>query len=315
MAYQPGSTIEASNPSNADYNEIASLINEVYGDIHSGNYDNGVGDYGYGQTPEIALVAPGTQITAAQWNALYGALADCAVHQGTAVGYIPASVVAGQTVQAYTSPTNLITLIDQIKTNRLNIAAGQAQVTSGGSKLSNVYSTPWTEQVVYGCEATFASGDDARHFFNAGGEIHITMSYVPGLDNESGEETQWRDLFDQIGTVRFGASTTTLSGTPSPGAGVLTADRGYYDIGLGSSDFVLLEVVNSGIYSGSERVEITVTMLDNYARLVFTIRFYTESLPDRVLNGELTCNIDQKRSINRITTLEPTYTFITFNGT
>ena len=92
MAYQSSGIIEASNPTNEDFNELVALVNEVYNDLNSGQFNLAQGTYGYGQTPAVATVAPGDIVSAAQWTALFEAFHACATHIGNPTGNVPTSV-------------------------------------------------------------------------------------------------------------------------------------------------------------------------------------------------------------------------------
>jgi hypothetical protein len=308
MAYQSGQLIQASSPS-TDYNEIAALVNEVFGDVHSGNLDIGTGDFGYGQTPTISNVTAGEIVTANHWTSILSTVSACAVHQGTSVGSIPSSVTTGSLIDAYDTPESLLSLVTDIRDNRLNIAPSESQVTSGGVKLTETAISDWTEQIVHGFEVNFNSTDEARHFFNSGGQIHWSASYTPGNPDESGEEVDWQIALDRIGTLQFGATATSSTGTPGA-----VSNSGFYDLAISPTTTLMTDQIgNINTGYGVENILVTVTALDNLTRLVFTVFLTTESLPDRVLNGTLNSFVDQRRSVGSILSTEPTYTTVAFN--
>lgn len=125
---------------------------------------------GYGQTA-VANVAAGQTVAAASWAALVSNTASAASHQGSSITSIAAPVAGGTVTFLSAIPTNLTT----IYTNRLNAAAQ-------GSTSANTVTrgTTWSDSVTFTHTVTFANGDAARYFFNAGGQIKMTFSHPGG---------------------------------------------------------------------------------------------------------------------------------------
>jgi len=311
MAYQPGEIIEANGLSLDDYNELATLINEVYGDAHPGNRTPGVGDYGYGQIPEIPLVSSGDLITAAQWTTLFDALHKCATHQGIGTGSVPQSVSAGNLIEALVGAGGLPNVINDIRGNRLNIAPAEAAVTSGGAKLSEVRTQSWTNSVVHEFDVSFANVDEARYFFNSGGEIRWSGNYTPGTPDESSEETAWSSSIAAIQTVTIGANYATS------GSG-LQQSLGYYGLTTSYSIINVKTIVTGGVYNttyAGEQIVLSARLTNASANVVrIKVEFITDPAADRVLNGTLTSNVDQRKSVGQIVVTEPTYTTVVFSG-
>jgi hypothetical protein len=310
MGYQSGEIIEATGPSIDDYNELAALINEVYGDAHPGDHNVATGSFGYGQSPEIALVSPGDIITAAQWTDLFSALTKCANHQGTPVGAIPGSVTVGDIIDAFDSPNGTVDLINDIRANKLVIDPAEASITSGGEKLSEQRNTSWTETVVHEFDVTFANENIARHFFNAGGEIHWSGSYAPSGADESGEEGHWQVGLSSMGTVAFSYNNTTAA------AGTTNA-IGYYDITETYQIIAERSVgAGGGYYYANEAIRVEVKATDSSLNILrFQVSFISDPDPDRSLDGTLDSYVDQKISVNNIPSIEPSYSLVTFSGT
>ena len=51
---------------------------------------------------------------------------------------------------------------------------------------------------------SFTSYDEARHFFNAGGELTLELSMAPGGDHYN---QVWEEIFDSFDSIRIGAET------------------------------------------------------------------------------------------------------------
>jgi hypothetical protein len=312
MAYQSSGIIEASNPSNDDFNELVALLNEVYNDTNSGDFTLTTGTYGYGQTPAIATVSPGDVVTAAQWTALFEAFHDCATHIGNATGNIPTSVSVGDLIEAFDGTggnSNLQTLINQVRAGRLSVDAGQTTTTAGGGKLTETRNTPWTTSVTHTFQVTFANGNEARYFFNSGGEIRWSGEYTPGASNPDGEETVWQQALSDMGTVIFNWQTTTSdSGTSNP--------IGYYNLSTTFQEIAQKNVdAGGGTYYSTEAISVSARYTDAQRNILeFQVEFATDPQPDRILDGTLNSYVDQRITSGAITLTDPTYATTVFTG-
>ena len=159
---------------------------------------------GYGQTA-VANVSVGQVIAAAEWNSLIGNTAKAATHQGTSITSI-SGVVSGGVISA--SPlTNLPSNLTAIYNSRLN-AASQGSTTANTA----TYGSAWQNAITFTHTITFASGDAARYFFNAGGQLAITCSHPAG----TGINLLLNNLASNVGTVVMSSPTSgsvTIAGT------------------------------------------------------------------------------------------------------
>jgi hypothetical protein len=168
MTYSSGGLIQAS-----DYNNIVGSNSTTAGTI---NYvlSTGNGQYGYGQTA-LGTVSQAGLVTAAQWSSAIGKLNSLSAHQTTNLNIgLPTS---GGLVQYLSSVTSGVT---QINTNH-NSFASQGSTTTGGTISPNftVAATTAAQTWTFTRTATFSSGDAARYFFNAGGQLNfVTISAV-----------------------------------------------------------------------------------------------------------------------------------------
>lgn len=177
MSYSSGGTIQAN-----DYNNLA------WGGNSTGTYSptikniayvmgTGNGVRGYGQTiTAINVVAGGGTVTATQWAGLVHTLNKALGHQG---GTLLASgsnigITAGATITAFANVATSVTTID----TNANVAGSSGTTTTGSglttaiswANSSSSQSTNWTRT------ATFASADQARYFFNAGGYLSVVLT-------------------------------------------------------------------------------------------------------------------------------------------
>jgi hypothetical protein len=269
MAYASGSLISAS-----DYNGFVgtnpsaapNLLNTIYGE--------GSGRSGYGQT-EVSLVPQDAVVSFSSWNALITAMNKIAKHQGTNIidisidadSIITAQIPAGSITSAFT--TNL----ESLYTNRNNCAAQGAAIATTVTQRAS-----WGTQIYFSHTITFDSGDDARNFFNAGGQIAITFSHPNG----TGIDTLWTNLARDCGTIVVSAPS---SGSAKVAGGTYT---GVTKVGGSGTPTVL--ALNAGYYSlTSNYREIfkQVAASGNYKYLSSFISVNIKSNGTRGYNGDM----------------------------
>ena len=149
---------------------------------------------GYGQTA-VGNVTVGTQVYAANWANLVNKTANCASHQGTSITTVTAPASGGTITYLSAIPTNLTT----IYAPRLN-AATQGSTVANTATLG----TTWSAAATFTHTVTFANGNAARYFFNAGGQLKVTCSHPAG----TGINLLMNNLASNIGTVVLSAPTS-----------------------------------------------------------------------------------------------------------
>jgi len=197
MSYAQYGLIEA-----ADFNNLvggnpvttANRLNTVWA--------TGGTNAGYGQTP-VANVAIGTTVTATNWASLVNNTSNAAQHQGSSITSVTAPATGNTVAFLSAVPTNLST----IYTNRLNAA-------SQGSTSSNTatFGSAWSSAITFTHTVTFSSGDAARYFFNAGGQLAVTCSHPSG----TGINLLFNGLASNVGTIVLSSPTSgavTIAGT------------------------------------------------------------------------------------------------------
>ena len=227
MAYSVGSTIL-----DDDYNIFAAGNAAGTGDNSVNNINTilgtGTGDKGYGQTNTLSAVSAGNTVQATSWANLVARNSTLASHQGTSITAIT-QPSAGNTVEVFSA---LSANIDAVNTNRNNAAA-----EGSDSTVNSVTTTAWNTSSTLSKTFTFASANQARYFFNAGGQIRISWSRTGGTS--STQNTTWSNLLTACGTLVLtgAAASKTInsvaytgltkiggSGTPT----TLTTTEGYY---------------------------------------------------------------------------------------
>lgn len=213
---------------------------------------------GYGQTA-LDQVAVAGSVTASNWANLVNSTALSALHQGSTISSVTAPAAGSKINFVSGISTNLTT----IYTNRLN-------ATSQGTTTSNTqtYGASWNTQLIFQHTVTFGTGDRARYFFNAGGQIAITCSHPTG----SSSNVIFHNLAQDIGTVVLSApitgtiivSSTNYNGVTKIGGGgdapTILTNNGYYALNTANATIFTQNACTGYYYyyGGSGRIRILV---------------------------------------------------------
>lgn len=194
MAYSSGGLIEA-----ADLNGFLNNNTNRFNDI----WATGSSDKGYGQTA-ITAVSVGDIVNFSPWAALVNNIKIIADHQGSTI----TSRTAPATGDLVSILSNVDTDIGTITTNRRN--AG----TQGGTTSSSATTgSSWSNVATFTLSAAFGTNNNARYFFNAGGQLSVTMSH--------GSSTNINGLIQRLcsnlGTLWLSSGSCTLAGTSYTG--------------------------------------------------------------------------------------------------
>lgn len=208
----------------------------------------GNGQKGYGQTTTLSAVTTGDVVTATQWSTLISRLNSILTHQAGA-GSGVTSPVAGDLI-AYLS--TLSGKVTDAFNNRLNFNSTRGTPSTTNYDATWTAATPTSFQQVR--TITFASADQARYFFNAGGRIGISLS-IPTGGTDNSKETSWGALLaGGVGTLSLDALTSVRS---AAGYTPLTTDGssiGFWD--LTGTDQTLIKVTDSALAYTSNFVEV-----------------------------------------------------------
>ena len=228
MAYEVGGLIEAT-----DYNNLLNGSNKF-----NTIWSTGTGDAGYGQTAVTTKTA-GDTVSATEWASLVNKVNIVSTHQvGTATGDV--APVAGDVVAFLASIENSI---DTFYTNRTDFNA-QGTTTTDAGTTHNIVDADGTFTFTATRTATFASADQARYFFNAGGELNLELTAGANTGGTGGG-AQILSLITAVGGIAdFRANDN--NGRTGTGETETTNDLtiGYYD--LTTSNQVISRVDESG---------------------------------------------------------------------
>ena len=255
MAYQTGDTILDDEYNNFATGSIGGSATD------SANINNlwgtGSGDRGYGQTTTVSSVSAGSNVTATQWATALTRITSLGNHQGTSLTAMT-SPSAGDEIEIIAAiSTNLTSL----HTNRLTAAA------NGSTASTNLDSTgDWSVSNIQEVTVTFDSADEARYYFNAGGNIQIDPQILSYTDDAKARS--WNALSQMTGTMLMTAQGTTRTG----GADSITVTEahtssevtlattiGYYDLTTSYQTLLQRDLTTSGspyISGGANNIKI-----------------------------------------------------------
>lgn len=205
MAYLTGDLIL-----DAEYNQFADTdVNGMWG--------TGTGARGYGQTSTLATVAPGTSITALQWSNLLDKMDTIASHQGNTITGIANPAAGGSIAILSALQTDITDLQTQADLAAVN--SWDAANTTGGVATQ---SAAWKVATTCTRRVTFAGGNEARYFFNAGGKINIDFGYVKTTTDA--KALAWEALVAAAGQYEMNAA----GAVQVTGTGATVSSVGYY---------------------------------------------------------------------------------------
>lgn len=231
MTYATGSTILAT-----DYNTFAqggAAVNHAVANINT-VWGVGSGDKGYGQSTTLTAVTTTTDtVTATQWSTLIARLNSILTHQAGSGSGITAPVTGN--VVAYLS--TLSSRISTAYTNRLTASTNATDVAGTPTNSTWNTATPTTFQITK--TATWASADQARYFFNAGGKLILTFGTVTNtLGNAKGAD--WATLLNtKFASITVGGYTNVRNGTGGT-ATATNAAIGYWNAGTSNNSMITL---------------------------------------------------------------------------
>ena len=273
-----------------DYNYLTWGGNTT--NTYSGTIDNlamvwgtGKGYKGYGQTvTPISATTQGATVTATQWAGLVYLVNKTLGHQSGAGAQLASGsnigITAGATIAAF---ANVSTAVTTVNTNA-NTAATTGTTTTGtvlnttltqtGSTSTAAQTQSWTRTI------TFASGDAARYFFNAGGKINwvITATNNNSTLRSADLVTNWAT--NQAGGFIAGATSdgkTGTGGTVNTDATTLgywaltTSDQTMSQITSSNyryeynTDFTRIQVKSNGVQGANNDVGTVITFTFDYS--------------------------------------------------
>ena len=252
MAYSQGGLIAA-----ADYDTFVGVSPSSTANTVNTVWAVGNGQYGYGQTA-IPQVSAGNTVTAAQWATFINNLNSLRTHQ-TGAGSGIAAPTAGTTINYLSA---LSTQINSGYSGAL-LFNSQGTTTTGTATNTGFSNANTSSALTFSVSrtATFASADQARYFFNAGGQLN----FVCGTATNNDGTTRSGDLVTLVNTnfisypafrAASGGGRTGTGGTANTNSTTI----GYYQLTTSNQtlcqvtsatsgytgDYILLQVLSNG---------------------------------------------------------------------
>tara|TARA_B100002019_G_scaffold85266_1_gene73775 strand:- start:4021 stop:4968 length:948 start_codon:yes stop_codon:yes gene_type:complete len=269
MAVATGDNITA-----AEFNSLQSRVSNIMG--------TGSGDSGYGQTLTSAQVAVTDIVQATDMINLKTDIDKANNHQSgsdssldaIATGKIIGADATGDDTATLTSTdggfNDYETAVALIETNKLLLDSGNSSVEAAESSSRT---TAWNGTITHDFDVTFADENQRRFFFNAGGEIRFSASRTGG--STYSKNTDWTNMLSNMGTIKFGRTDTTCTGT-----GTTTT--------IGNSDLTatyqtIFTKVGSGNYAENEyEIQARFSTVDSQDKVLqFTVRFEDNDAGDQ----------------------------------
>jgi len=176
-----------------DYNTIRNLINPILG--------IGSGTSGYGATVTATAVeavsAPTGTISFTQFNNLRSDIIRLARHQKGSDNTGLSAITTLTLINAAFVNT-MKTAAEQVVTDKDLVANSELVAVTG---ISKSYSAAWNGTLSRAVAVNFASANNMRNFFNAGGSIRVTHATISGASGT--KNINWQTAINNLGDVRF----------------------------------------------------------------------------------------------------------------
>ena len=282
----------------ADYNNIRNKIVTVLG--------NGSGNFGYGQQTSIVstAVAEGQKVTINEWANLRLDIINAYKHINGS-NPVTAVVAEGNTIRytsSFTPDTGTLDVpqnqydawANDITNTRFTVAGGESGTTAA---VSASRTGSWITQSSCTITFSFPTANEARYFFNSGGQIRISSSRSGGVT--SNQNTAWTTLLSSAGTQGFGGGNPGTGTSPSNGLNwyrVTDAFQTYYTATssspYGSNNWQLQSRCTGGVTNNSTGTalsgEIRVLWNDGYVDPATGPHSPSTIPPEDFVNGTLT---------------------------
>lgn len=337
-----------------DNTDFTDLVDKVTAILGNGSVELGYGQRVPVAEAYVGLSA-GDDISHTEWNLLKTDINKCRQHQSNN-NIISATLATGNIIGADASGVSVtrisgddfsidapdnnkgvndwVAAVSTIETNANLIA--QFTETTGRAFVNSTRTTAWgtTNPTVYaqftltfegGYQVTNADGtvaiatgaDHRRHFFNAGGDIRLSMF----LNGSTAKDTDWGTMLGNAGSVIFGKNATTVTGTGRArdgstdvdGAGGIDSAVGNYQLTTGNQ--LIFKKNGSQVEYAENYVEIYARRNTSADAITFIIEFTDADIGDQrprepgagdpagpgvdepvlQLGGSMGCGIDLKR--------------------
>jgi hypothetical protein len=279
----------------ADFNNVYNKVNAVLG--------TGSGNSGYGITLQSSPVSVSTKVRITDWNNLKYDIINAYYHQTGTTPTLPLPVVNDVVKASKTDyPYALYdTWADAITAQKFNIAVSQSTIRSLQSISTSwpgVYSSNWNNRTFASVVVYWTSSDNARYFFNSGGEIRFSSTRTGGTSTYASQNSAWTNLLAGCGTIGFGGN--------KPIADVGAANAGNYYRLTNSFQYWYTATATNPYSANTFRISArSPGVANNSAGSAASIEFYIEWVDSHASVSGSSDGVDGTLSLS-ISTLEPT---------
>lgn len=164
---------------------------------------------GLGQT-ELNSVNAGEKIAAAQWNSLFAAMDNVANHTNDTLSSTAAKAAGDIIAVKAALIADLTTLSASVSNGSPNATA----LSTSGALRTSTSSARWAGSHTVEHSITFTNADQARFFFNAGGNIQINCTRAANAGaSATSKDSSVSDLITAMGNVQIKSQLSTRSGS------------------------------------------------------------------------------------------------------
>lgn len=286
-----------------DYNVIQSKIALVMG--------SGTGNKGYGQTLSSSQVGQNSKVTTAQWANLRSDIVRARQHQtGTTIGTkapgdsgynsstdLPVPATSQQVRESWRAA--FLLMADAADTNYLTVPPPPSESSKLNLVPNQIRSAVWKTSISQTVTAEWSTADEARYFWNTGGEIWFSSDFVPRISGS--KNTTWVTMLQTMGIIKVRHNTTVTTGTGT------AISSGFYN--LTTTDSLLFsKLAPLGLYYPNEYSILgRVDSVTDRKKIIFTIQWNDASLAppslpdpgfgiDEDVDGTLTSYVEYNRA-------------------
>jgi hypothetical protein len=199
-----------------DYNVIQSKIASVMGE--------GSGLKGYGQTVASGQVGQFSKITASQWNNLRNDILRARQHQ-TGQDMTSSLIVANASTTITDAQRAALMIMAQDAENPANYLVSPppaSELARSDLVQEQVRTQKWNGRITQTITVIWPTANDARYFFNSGGNIEFSSSFSPSVPGLKG--ISWSTLLQNMSTFRFNYTGVFTTGS------AFTGTDGFYEL-------------------------------------------------------------------------------------
>ena len=267
----------------------------------------GSGQKGYGQTISSGQVGQFSKITANQWNNLRNDVLRARQHQ-TGQDMTSSLIVASASTtisDAQRAALLNMTIDAENPANYLVSPPPVTELARSNLVTEQVRTQKWNGRITQTIDIVWPTADDARYFFNTGGNIEFSSSFSPSVPGLKG--ISWSTLLQNMGTFRFNYDRVFTTGS------AFTGTDGFYELTT-IPTIIAQKETSSSAYLPNEYyilARVNSTLANERRILTFVINWDDSSgkppsFPepgfgiDEDVEGTLTSRVQVVRSVNNV---------------